>query len=276
MLEQMRYNPIVAVALARMTVAPSASTDGPWPWVLDIFPAVDRHEFWRHLKRLLEPKDKRILIVQGGRQVGKTYTGEYMLAELQRRATGVPIRTVHQRVDGAGSVENVVHGVLGKLGISWDGAPSLDVQQSTDVAAKKEWWIKETARWFADKLHLDRDRQVWLALDGHAKNDAHPELNMLFAELIVQVARRIFDPNGCRLFLIDYPEAIVRSALPQVTLREDITLPTETDVIEFLEGMFGQSPATEARAHEIWARIIQEQEIDRMPMLARELGEVRP
>ena len=269
LLSKFSSHPIFAAALARLTpVDEPLPVQGPWPWVLAIYPAVNRHEFWKHLKELLDPKGKRILVVWGARQVGKTFTGEFILAELPQRATPVPIRTVYQRVDGAGSVENVVRGVLRKLDLSAAYMPVLD-------NATKEWWVKETAHWLVDQLHVVPAQQVWLAFDGHIKNEADPYLSMFFAEIVVQASRRFRDSNGCRLILIDYPEGVSGVANKSVTLREEVTLPTETDVTAFLEGMLGAGPETNAKASAIWSKVLQASEIDRMPILANELQALR-
>ena len=274
LLDSFKGLPLVAAALTRAN-AP-ASLDGPWPWVLEIYPTVDREEFWRQLKDLIDPKRKRILVVWGGgRQVGKSYTGEYILFELQRRAKSGSVRAVYQRVDGAGSVENVMRGVLSKLGLSDEGAPSLEVQRSSEVAAKKEWWLKETAAWFVEQLHANPTQQVWLALDGHAKNAAHPELNMFCAAVVAQVARRFYDPNGCRLLLIDFPEGIAGAAPAHVTGREEVKLPTEAHLTTFLEHMLGASPETRAKASQIWLDVNQQAEMDRLPTLADKLIQLK-
>ena len=222
LLGKFAYVPKVAAALARLhSPAAPPSIHGPWPWLLLNQPAVNRHQFWQHLKELLAPQRMRILIIKGGRQVGKTFTGEFILPELRNRSrsSAVPIRAVHQPVDGAGSVENVVSSVFAQLDLKMDGMPTLDVQRSNDVAAKKEWWVKETARWFVDKLHADSNRQVWLAFDGHIDNPPDPYLSMFFTEVVVQVGRRIWNPTAARLFLIDHPEGLSGVAA-LVTLRE--------------------------------------------------------
>ena len=277
LLAKFAFVPRVAAALARLQSPPApASIDGPWPWLLRVQPAVNRHQFWQHLKELLAPENKRILIIKGGRQVGKTFTGEYILPELRNRtrSRAVPIRAVHQAVDGAGSVENVVSSVFAKLDLSLAGMPTLEVQRSNDVAARKEWWVKETARWFVEKLHADSSRQVWLAFDGHVNNGPGGYLSEFFTEVVVQVGRRIWDPNGCRLFLIDHPEGLSGVA-DIVTLREEIKLPTEADVTVFLEGMLGAGDNTNQKAAAIWAKVTQAAEIDRMPILTQELQSVR-
>src|SRR6187200_1487406 len=53
LLDNFKGLPLVAAALARAN-AP-ASLDGPWPWVLEIYPTVDREEFWRQLRDLIDP-----------------------------------------------------------------------------------------------------------------------------------------------------------------------------------------------------------------------------
>ena len=134
LLGKFAYVPKVAAALARLdSPAAPPSIDGPWPWLLLNQPAVNRHQFWQHLKELLAPQRMRILIIKGGRQVGKTFTGEFILPELRNRSrsSAVPIRAVHQPVDGAGSVENVVSSVFAQLDLKMDGMPTLDVQRST-------------------------------------------------------------------------------------------------------------------------------------------------
>lgn len=274
--------PVVVAALSKLAPAASASTPqggprphGPWRFALGLYPTVNRDPFWTNLQAMLDTP-KRILVVRGDPGVGKTFTGEIMLKELPRQNKAVPIQVVYLRVNGANSIENIVNGILQRLKLPVADLPTLDAHRSTDVGAKKEWWIREMVDQLLIRIHDDVTRQVWLALDGHAKDGAHAELTMFFTELVNQAAQWATEPNGFRLILIDHPDVVAQGPTRFLVLREEVRVATEADVVLFLDDVFGKKPEHVDRAASIWAKVQQHPIQDRMHALAHELSGLNP
>ncbi len=176
------------------------------------------------LRSLASPKGPRVLLVNGPRGSGKSYTSQFIF-DLTANLPGN--RTVYIQLGASLSYSPVdlVSDIALQMGLSTQSMPS-DLG-AAEIDAR---FVRRLTNWLAGETIRNRSVVWWIVIDGFDDVRLEPALN----DLIVDLARRTeTDLEQLRMVLLGYTGAMP-AQISDFVLRENLQPLQRKDIEEFL------------------------------------------
>jgi hypothetical protein len=182
---------------------------------------IDRHSLKNSLRRLAAPVGPRVLLVNGPRGSGKSYTSQFIF-DLAANVPGHA--TVHIPLDSFPyGPRELVENIASQMGRSLDSIP---IPTTTQAA-----FVRTLVLWLVSEIKRSSSTVWWFIFDNFQDVHLDAELHQLIFELVRQAETNL---DQLRVVLLGYSDEL---PLPvrDFVLREDLQPLTRIDVEQFFE-----------------------------------------
>ncbi len=175
------------------------------------------------LRRLALPDGPRVLLVNGPRGSGKSYTSQFIF-DLTANLPGN--RAVYIQLEESlyYTAMDLASDIAVRMGLSPESMPG---ESHTETRA---WSIRRLANWLIAETMRNRSVVWWLVIDGFQDVRLEPELNDFILEL---VSRTETSGEQLRIVLLGYTGSMP-AQISKLVLREDLQPLERKDIEEFL------------------------------------------
>jgi hypothetical protein len=233
-------------AMANPSLARILATDSPF---------VNREVLRTKLGSLRQPLPARaVLVVNGPRQSGKTYTAEY-INHLVVNGLGFESCYVEFPVGNglACGPEQLASDILVSMGVPLQALAPTFLMNTTN----NERWPQDLAgRVLAEGIHKGNGKSYWVVLDGFMGSELREDTRKFVTALADHIVKSSVLRKAYRLVLLGFEGSFLTVHPRQIDL-EEIELPGDTDILDCMMEIFARAnqPITPPDAQVFLSRI---------------------
>lgn len=183
---------------------------------------IDRKDLRLALKEMRSNDPRRVLVVNGERLSGKTYTRE-LISFLSEKTP--KHRAVYIDLDKyVYEAPNLTETIGQQMGMDTNNIPKQDDEQ-------KARWVQRLVGWIITRVVNPGDITYWFVFDGFREQTLLPETKDWIDELAVQAETNV---PQCRVVLLNYKETLPLQISDYVS-REEIKPIGRDELLDFFE-----------------------------------------